>query len=61
MQLCYRGAKYQSQANSGKTVETTNLGVTARFLGQTYTLRLANHPSSLSAEVLKYRGIVYQK
>ena len=58
MQFCYRGAKYQPQGNP---VETTNSGIIARFLGQAYTVRHAYCPNSLPGEVLKYRGIVYQK
>lgn len=58
MQFCYRGARYQSQS---KSVETTDSGVIARFLGQTYTLRQAHSQNSLPGEVLKYRGVVYQK
>ena len=58
MQFCYRGAKYQSQSNP---VETIDSGIIARFLGQTYTLRQAQNQNSLSGELLKYRGVVYQK
>lgn len=58
MQFCYRGAKYQSQSNR---VKTTDSGVIARFLGRSYTLRQAYSQNSLSGEVLKYRGVVYQK
>ena len=58
MQFCYRGAKYSSQSNSVKTVDS---GITARFLGKTYTVRQAYRQDSLSGEVLKYRGAVYQK
>ena len=58
MQLCYRGARYQAQNKSVKSVESED---TARFLGQTYTLRQTSYQSPLSSEVLKYRGVVYQK
>ena len=58
MQLRYRGAKYQAKVES---VETTQTGITARFLGQTYTLRQANYQSYLPADFYKYRGVIYQK
>ena len=58
MQFCYRGAKYYSQSDR---VITTDSGITARFLGQTYTLRQAYGQNSQPEEVLKYRGVVYQK
>ncbi len=58
MQLCYRGAKYQAQNKSVNSVESE---YTARFLGQTYTLRHASYQTPLPSEVLKYRGVVYQK
>lgn len=58
MKFCYRGAEYNPQ---NKPVETTDSGIVARFLGQTYTLRQADINNSLPSEVLKYRGIVYQR
>lgn len=58
MQLCYRGTKYRAQINAIETVESA---VTARFLGQTYTLRQANLPTPRHSDLYKYRGIVYQK
>lgn len=58
MQLCYRGNKYNLQNNSIRTTET---GITARFLRQSYTIRQANYRSPISSEVLKYRGNIYQK
>lgn len=58
MKFCYRGAKYNPQNNP---IETTDSGVIARFLGQTYTVRQANVQSYLPSEVLKYRGVVYQR
>ncbi len=58
MKFCYRGAKYNPQSNHVKTIDT---GVIARFLGQTYTLRQTDVQNSMPSEVLKYRGVVYQK
>ena len=58
MQLCYRGSKYQAKINSIKTFDS---GVTARFLGRTYTLRQTNHQYPLSSDMYKYRGVIYQK
>ena len=58
MQLCYRGTRYQAQNNSVNTVESE---YTARFLGQTYTLRQTSYQTPLALEVLKYRGVIYQK
>lgn len=58
MQLCYRGAKYNPQSNPVKTIDSE---ITARFLGKTYIVRQAHYQSSLPEEVLKYRGVVYQK
>ena len=58
MQLCYRGARYQAQNKSVNSVESED---TARFLGQTYTLRQTSYRSPLALEVLKYRGVTYQK
>lgn len=58
MQLRYRGTKYQAQV---KSVETAQTGITARFLGQTYTLRRANYHRHLAADIYKYRGVIYQK
>ena len=58
MQLCYRGAKYQTQIKSVNTVETR---MTAKFLGRAYTLRQTICQSPLSSDLYKYRGIIYQK
>ncbi|MBE9043200.1 DUF4278 domain-containing protein [Pleurocapsales cyanobacterium LEGE 10410] len=56
--FCYRGAKYQAKNHLVNTVATE---ITARFLGQTYTLRQANYQSPRQSDLYKYRGIVYQK
>ena len=58
MQIRYRGATYNLQSNP---VETIDSGVIARFLGQTYTMRQTHGQNSLPSEVLKYRGVIYQK
>jgi hypothetical protein len=58
MQLSYRGTKYQAQINAVNTVKSA---ITARFLGQTYTLHQTNYQSPSQSDVYKYRGIVYQK
>jgi hypothetical protein len=58
MQLCYRGTKYQAQIN---TVNAIKSAITARFLGQTYTLHQINYQSPSQSGMYKYRGIVYQK
>mgnify|MGYP000326842400 CR=1 FL=1 len=58
MQFCYRGTKYNLQSNPIKTIHSD---IQARFLGKTYTVRQACYQNALSSEVLKYRGVVYQK
>lgn len=58
MKFCYRGAKYNPQSNP---IETTDSGIVARFMGQTYTLRQTNFRNAMPSEVLKYRGVIYQK
>ncbi|MEM8722280.1 MAG: hypothetical protein AAGE84_23790 [Cyanobacteria bacterium P01_G01_bin.39] len=57
-QYCYRDARYNLQNNHVKTLYS---GVKARFLGQTHTLSQTDCQNYLSGEVLKYRGVVYQK
>jgi hypothetical protein len=58
MQLCYRGTKYQAQT---KAVNTVKSKITARFLGQTYTLHQTSYQIPSQSDMYKYRGIVYQK
>ena len=58
MQLCYRGITYQPKTNPVNTVES---GTGARFLGKTYTVRLANCPIILQPNLYKYRGVTYQR
>lgn len=58
MQLCYRGTKYQAEINF---INVGKSETTARFLGQTYTLRQTIAQSPLQSSLYKYRGIIYQK
>lgn len=58
MELCYRGTKYQTTITSVNTVAS---GITARFLGKTYSVRQANCPIVLQSDLYKYRGISYQR
>ena len=58
MQCCYRGAKYNPQGNP---VETICSSIEARFLGKTYIVRQSCYQNSLPSEVLRYRGVIYQR
>ncbi|MBE9046938.1 DUF4278 domain-containing protein [Pleurocapsales cyanobacterium LEGE 10410] len=58
MELRFLGQAYSTSNSFASTVETEN---TARFLGQTYTLRRPanNLKSSPRLGLKKYRGVVY--
>ena len=58
MQLCYRGNNYQASNHDIYTVES---GITAQFLGKTYTLRYSKYQNFSQADLYKYRGVIYQK
>ncbi len=58
MQLRYRGTSYQA---TNSAVNTVASGITARFLGQTYTLCQTNIQTLIKSDLYKYRGVIYQK
>lgn len=58
MQLYYRGNNYQA---SNHYINTVKSGITAQFLGKTYTLRHSKYQNFSQADLYKYRGVIYQK
>ena len=55
MKLTYRGISYNS---SNTAIEIVDTGITAKYRGQTYSIRTATVPDSTS-KTLKYRGVTY--
>ena len=56
MKLHFLGQTYSTSNHSVPTVAINN---TARFLGQSYTLRRPVHTFKSQLGVRKYRGVVY--
>ncbi len=58
MQLCYRGTTYQANTN---LIDTVDSGITAKFLGNSYSV-LKSYPSiNLKPNLYRYRGVTYLK
>jgi hypothetical protein len=58
MQLRYRGTVYQVNTNC---VDTVDSGTTAKFLGNSYTIRQSSPSVNSKLNLYIYRGITYLK
>ena len=55
MSLIYRG----QTAQPSMTAETTETGMTGKFMGRSFPIRKAQQPAQRQAKLLQYRGTIY--